>query len=121
MRAYAQGLSPHQAVAELYNLRGTLFQAELVEQFIQTCGIYPTGSLVELSNGQVGVVTAVHSLKRLRPSIMLLLDADKTPLAQFHTIELGDVSEDARGQPLSIKHGLPPRAYGIDPAELFLD
>jgi len=121
MRAYAQGLSPHQAVAELYKLRGTLFQAELVEQFIQTCGIYPTGSLVELSNGQVGVVTAVHSLKRLRPSIMLLLDADKVPLAQFHTIELGEVAQDASGQPLSIKNGLPPRAYGIDPAELFLD
>jgi hypothetical protein len=67
------------------------------------------------------VVTAVHSLKRLRPSIMLLLDADKVPLAQFHTIELGEVAEDANGQPLNIKHGLPPRAFGIDPAELFLD
>ena len=121
VRAHASGLSPHQAVAELYKLRGTLFQAELVEQFIQTCGIYPTGSLVELSNGQVGVVTAVHSLKRLRPSIMLLLDEDKVPLDQFHTIELGEVMQDAGGQPLSIKHGLPPRAYGIDPAELFLD
>ena len=121
MRTYAQGLSPHQAVAELYQSRGTLFQAELVEQFIQTCGIYPTGSLVELSNGQVGVVTAVHSLKRLRPSVMLLLDSDKLPLAQFRTIELGEVMEDSTGLPLSIKSGLPPRAYGIDPAELFLD
>jgi HD-GYP domain-containing protein (c-di-GMP phosphodiesterase class II) len=121
MRTYAQGLSPHQAVAELYQSRGTLFQAELVEQFIQTCGIYPTGSLVELSNGQVGVVTAVHSLKRLRPSVMLLLDSDKLPLAQFRTIELGEVMEDSTGQPLGIKSGLPPRAYGIDPAELFLD
>jgi hypothetical protein len=108
-------------VAELYQSRGTLFQAELVEQFIQTCGIYPTGSLIELSNGQVGVVTAVHSLKRLRPSVMLLLDSDKLPLAQFRTIELGEVMEDSTGQPLGIKSGLPPRAYGIDPAELFLD
>jgi HD-GYP domain-containing protein (c-di-GMP phosphodiesterase class II) len=120
-RTYAQGLSPHQAVAELYQSRGMLFQAELVEQFIQTCGIYPTGSLVELSNGQVGVVTAVHSLKRLRPSVMLLLDSDKLPLAQFRTIELGEVMEDSTGLPLGIKSGLPPRAYGIDPAELFLD
>ena len=96
-------------------------QAEIVEQFIQTCGIYPTGSLVELSNGQVGVVTAVHSLKRLRPSVMVLLDEHKLPLAQFHTIDLGQVELDARGEPLVIKAGLPPRAYGIDPVELFLD
>lgn len=120
-RRHAPGLSPHQAVAELYKVRGVLFQAEIVEQFIQTCGIYPTGSLVELSNGQVGVVTAVHSLKRLRPSVMVLLDADKLPLAQFHTIDLGQVALDANGEPLVIKAGLPPRAYGIDPVELFLD
>lgn len=120
-RRHAPGLSPHQAVAELYKARGLLFQAEIVEQFIQTCGIYPTGSLVELSNGQVGVVTAVHSLKRLRPSVMVLLDADKLPLAQFHTIDLGQVALDANGEPLVIKAGLPPRAYGIDPVELFLD
>ena len=74
--------SPHKAVTELYGLRGTLFQAELVEQFIQTCGIYPTGSLVELTNGEVGVVIAVHSLKRLRPSVMLLLDERQAAAAR---------------------------------------
>ena len=120
-RGAVAGLAPHQAVGELYQLRGTLFQPELVEQFIQTCGIYPTGSLVELSNGQVGVVTAVHSLKRLRPNIMLLLDEDHLPLPQFHTIDLGEVREDAHGRPLTIKGGLPAGSFGIDLTELFLD
>jgi HD-GYP domain-containing protein (c-di-GMP phosphodiesterase class II) len=120
-RTQARGLSPHQAVGELYLTRGTLFQDELIEQFIQTCGIYPTGSLVELSNGQVGVVTAVHSLKRLRPNIMLLLGEDKLPLPQFVTIDLGEVRDDHKGQPLIIKGSLPPGAFGIDLTELFLD
>jgi HD-GYP domain-containing protein (c-di-GMP phosphodiesterase class II) len=120
-RTQARGLSPHQAVGELYLTRGTLFQDELIEQFIQTCGIYPTGSLVELSNGQVGVVTAVHSLKRLRPNIMLLLGEDKLPLPQFVTIDLGEVRDDHNGQPLIIKGSLPPGAFGIDLTELFLD
>jgi putative nucleotidyltransferase with HDIG domain len=120
VRPYAPSRSPHQAVNELYQQRGTLFQAELVEQFIQNCGIYPTGSLVELSNGQVAVVTDVHSLKRLRPRVMLLLDADKTPLKQFRVLDLGEVERDDAGQPLSVKNGLPTGAYGIDPVELFL-
>lgn len=120
-RPYASSRSPHQAVAELYELRGRLFQAELVEQFIQTCGIYPTGSLVELSSGQVGVITAVHSLKRLRPQVMLLLDRQKRPLAQFHTIDLSVVETDDEGMPLTVKSGLPSGAYGIDPHELFID
>jgi HD-GYP domain-containing protein (c-di-GMP phosphodiesterase class II) len=120
LRSHAAGLAPHQAVAELYRVRGTLFQSELVEQFIQTCGIYPTGSLVELSDGYVGVVTAVHSLKRLRPSVMLLLDPEHRPLPQFATVDLGDAGAGDGGA-VSIVRGLPRGAYGIDPAELFLD
>lgn len=120
VRPYAPVRSPHQAVNELYQQRGKLFQPELVEQFIQNCGIYPTGSLVELSNGQVAVVTDVHNLKRLRPRVMLLLDADKTPLKQFRVLDLGTVEQDDAGRPLSVKGGLPTGAYGIDPVELFL-
>lgn len=122
IRPHMPSRSPHQAVMELYESRDKLFQAELVEQFIQTSGIYPTGSLVELSDGQVGVVTAVHSLKRLRPSVMLLLDANKKPLLQFKSVDLGAQQQKKNGKyPLSIQFGLPQGAYGIDPIELFLD
>jgi HD-GYP domain-containing protein (c-di-GMP phosphodiesterase class II) len=120
-RPHAATRSPHNAVSELYQRRGSLFQAELVEQFIQTCGIYPTGTLVELSTGEVGVVVAVHSLKRLRPTVMLLLDADKRPVAQFRKLDLGEVETDAQGRPLSVKGGLPVGAFDINLKELFLD
>ena len=121
VRPWAGSMSAHKAVAELYEQRGRQFQTELVEQFIQTCGIYPTGSLVELSSGEVGVVTAVHTLKRLRPRLMLLLDRDKRPLEQFRRLDLSQVEHDQDGTPLTVKSGLPVGAYGIDPKELFLD
>ncbi|HEX5755646.1 MAG TPA: HD-GYP domain-containing protein [Arenimonas sp.] len=121
VRPWAGSLSPHKAVSELYEQRGRQFQPELVEQFIQTCGIYPTGSLVELSSGEVGVVTAVHSLKRLRPRLMLLLDRNKRPLEQFRPLDLSQVDHDDNGEPLTVRSGLPVGAYGIDPKELFLD
>jgi len=120
-RPFMQSRSPHHAVMELYQGRDVLFQAELVEQFIQTCGIYPSGSLVELSDGRVCVVTSVHSLKRLRPSVMLLLDAGKKPLSEFQPLDLSEVRTGVDGETLSIKRGLPEGAYGIDPAELFLN
>jgi len=121
VRPHAESRSPHKAVAELYNLRDTLFQSELVEQFIQTCGIYPTGTLVELSTGEVGVVVSVHSLKRLRPNVMLLLDRNKTPLRNFNTIDLSEHEIDAQGEPLNVKGGLPAGAFNINVKELFLD
>lgn len=121
VRPYAPSRSPHQAIMELYQSRDTLFQAELVEQFIRACGIYPTGSLVELSDGTVGVVMSVNGLRRLRPVIMLLLGADKLPLREFRPLDLGEVLIDESGQPLNIRSGLPRGAFGIDPTTLFLD
>ena len=121
VRPYAASRSPHQAVMELYETRDRLFQAELVEQFIRTCGIYPTGSLVELTDGSVGVVMEVNALKRLRPSVMLILGADKRPLADFRLVDLASTIEDADGQPLAVKGGLPQGAHGIDRSLLFLD
>ncbi|MEO6102823.1 MAG: HD domain-containing phosphohydrolase [Pseudoxanthomonas sp.] len=121
VRTYAKIRSPHMAVTELYESRGMLFQAELVEQFIQTCGIFPIGTLVELSSGEVGVITAVHSLKRLRPSVMLLLDSEKNPLQGFRTLDMSLVELDQNGDPLSVKSGLPTGAFGLNTQELFLD
>ena len=119
-RPYAPNRSPHDAINELYQQRGRLFQAELVEQFIQACGIYPTGTLVELSNGQVAVITEVHSLKRLRPRVMLLLGPDKSPLERFRELDMGETEYDENGAPLTIRRGLPNGSYGLDPVELFL-
>lgn len=121
VRPYAPARSPHEAVMLLYEERDRLFQAELVEQFIRTCGIYPTGSLVELSDGSVAVVMAVHSLKRLRPRVMVLLGADKRPLPEFRSVDLAEL-DGAGGEPaLAIQASLPPDAYGIDRDALFLD
>ncbi len=119
-RPYAAARSPHQAVMELYNTRDSLFQSDLVEQFIQTCGVYPTGSMVELSDGRVAVVTAVHDLMRLRPSVMVLLDAAKRPLPEFIALDLSLVGPDENGALLTVRRGLPEGAHGLDPADLFL-
>lgn len=123
VRPYAPARSPHAAVKELYESRHTLFQPELVEQFIQSCGIYPTGSLVELSTGEVGVVTEIHSLKRLRPTVMLVLGADKAPLRSFREVDLSALGEHPGpgDSLLTVKCGLPSGAYGIRASELFLD
>lgn len=108
-------MPPHAAINELYELRGSKFQSELVEQFIQTVGLYPTGSLVELNTGEVGAVIAVNGLRRLRPSITLLLDENKEPLSPFRHIDLSTMGSD-----ISVAHGLPSGAFGIDMGELFL-
>lgn len=107
-------IPPQEAIHKLYQLRGTLFQSALVEQFIQTVGMYPTGTLVQLNTGQVGVVTEINKLKRLRPVIALILDENKQHYEDFNSINL------AKEDDISISQTLVRNAYGINMNELFI-
>jgi HD-GYP domain-containing protein (c-di-GMP phosphodiesterase class II) len=121
-RAYAKGKSTYDAVRELKRLGKTWFQPELVELFIQAVGVFPTGTLVELNSGEVGIVIAQNRFRRLRPEIMLILDADKKVREEFPAIDLQLFTKDnENGNPaLWITQGLEPGAYGVDPTEFFL-
>lgn len=113
-REYAQAISPPDAIKLLYNSRDVDFQAELVEAFIRAVGIYPAGTLVELSSGEVAVVVAEYRARRLRPKVMILLDADKNKLKKSIVVDLREAAEDDDMPVLSIVKGLDPEVYGID-------
>jgi HD-GYP domain-containing protein (c-di-GMP phosphodiesterase class II) len=120
-RCYAKPKSTYDAVRELKRLGGSAFAAELVELFIQAVGVFPTGTLVELNTGEVGVVTGQNRYRRLRPEVMLILDAQKRVREEFTTIDLLTCDENAGKTPsLWITQGLERGAYDIDPTEYFL-
>jgi HD-GYP domain-containing protein (c-di-GMP phosphodiesterase class II) len=121
-RCYAQPKSAYDAVRELKHLGGTTFPAQLVELFIQAVGVFPTGSLVELNSGEVGVVIGQNRFRRLRPEVMLILDGNKKTRAEFTTLDLLTCEENSGNKEpaLWIRRGLERGAYGIDPAEYFL-
>jgi HD-GYP domain-containing protein (c-di-GMP phosphodiesterase class II) len=120
-RPYQPARSSYDAVRELNKLSGTLFQKELVEQFVQALGMFPTGSLVELSTGEVGVVVEQNRVRRLRPKVMLLLDDCKQPITKHRTVDLRKLSSDTRSpKAVWIQHGLESGAYDINPQDYFM-
>ena len=119
-RAYSKAISQHEAVRNLFEWRNVNFQEEIVEQFIQCLGVYPTGSLIELSTGQVGVILSQNRIRALRPKIMLILDADKVAYGIAPTIDLIKDTEDKDGNSLEILRAIEPGTYGIDPTTFYL-
>ena len=117
-RSYARAISPSEAIKMLYQLKDIDFQAELIEEFIQAVGIYPAGTLVELSSGEVAVVVAEYRTRRLRPRVMVLLDSEKQQLSDIRTVDLLNVTETDDGEPLDIVNSLESDAYGLDMAGL---
>jgi putative nucleotidyltransferase with HDIG domain len=113
-RCYHQGISATEALTKMYSWRLTDFDGELLEQFIQTVGIYPVGTLVELNSGEVGIVISVNPQARLKPKVNLLLDGEKNP---YYPARIADLAQHEILQPEDnyfIQRVLNPGSFGID-------
>ena len=121
-RPYAELISSYDALRKLRVLADVEFQAEIVEQFTRAIGVFPTGTLIDLNTGQVAIVTKQNRIRRLRPEVMIIMDADKQLLDQFQVVDLNKEKVAPQGNhSLWIERGLPPGSHGIDPAEFYLN
>lgn len=118
---YRAAIAPHKALQTIYNWRNKYFQDELVEQFLQCLGVYPTGSLVEMSSGEVGMIMSQNRVQRFKPKIMMLLDENKKPYDVSKIVDLTIEVTDTSGVEFSIIGGLQPGAYDIDPSKILDD
>ncbi|MFT5082437.1 MAG: HD-GYP domain-containing protein (c-di-GMP phosphodiesterase class II) [Lentisphaeria bacterium] len=111
-RVYAKGRPSTEALRIIYENRGTQFDENLALLFIETIGIYPPGSLVELMDGKVAVVTETNTQYRHLPNILLVLDENKNRCsARPISLELTIRSEISRNY--LIKTTLPDGSYGV--------
>lgn len=117
-RPYARAIPRHDALQELYRGRGSLYQSELVEQFISCLGVYPTGSMVELLTGELAVVMAQNPSRRLRPRILVLTGPDGRLRETFVPVDLMDPPMEAPD--LAIRRPVVPSDHDIDLTELYL-
>ncbi len=129
-RGASNPIAPSQAVSHLYEVRGVEFQEDLVVEFIRAIGLYPTGTLVELTTGQVGVVVEQNFERRLKPKILLLLNEFKQPLKKKKVLDLAkdDMNKQAlidsgkkrldEVEKIEIAQDLEPGSYDIDINEI---
>ncbi|MBN4078721.1 HD-GYP domain-containing protein, partial [Gammaproteobacteria bacterium AH-315-C21] len=92
-RCYHKGMSPLDALQNIYKWRGKYFDPYLGEQFIQCIGTYPVGSIVELSNQEIGIVVSVNQKRRLLPEVLLVRDADLNLYEPVKHMDLAKVNE----------------------------
>lgn len=64
-------LTPHEAVSLMYAQFKTRFDAELLDAFVRMMGIYPPGSLVQLSDERLGIVVSVNASRPLKPCVQV--------------------------------------------------
>ena len=66
-----RSLSPRDAMAHLFKTWAGKLDKEIVGAFIKAMGVYPPGTVVQLSDDNIGMVVSVDPAQLLRPRILL--------------------------------------------------
>ncbi|MFM8331313.1 MAG: HD-GYP domain-containing protein [Candidatus Methylumidiphilus sp.] len=85
---------------------------ELTSGFVAYLGIYPPGCVVELSSGEVGIVLESNVKQRLRPQILVVRDAAKSPTQRF--VDMSEKTMDDFGRPYRIVNVSRASDFGIE-------
>ena len=99
---------------ELFKMAGQQLHAPLVEEFVQAIGIFPVGSMIELSSGEVAIVLEHNKIRRLEPKVLILTTPDKILLDEPVITNLMQQKTPKDAQNLKILRGLPDGAYGLE-------
>lgn len=66
-----KAMTPHEALSFMFSQRRAKFEARAMQLMIRSLGVYPPGSIVQLSNQTLAVVTSINPKKPLRPWVLL--------------------------------------------------
>lgn len=64
-------LTPHEAVAMIFAQSRTRYDAAVLATFIRMMGVYPAGSLVQLTDNRYAMVIGVNSSRPLKPRVLV--------------------------------------------------
>lgn len=87
-RPYRKGMVPHEAYEVMMALADSYVDRDILHLFLTHVAIYPVGSVVQLDNGQHGVVTKVLPRLQTRPQVRLLTDRQGNLLSEQTEIDL---------------------------------
>ncbi|MDY7000411.1 MAG: HD-GYP domain-containing protein, partial [Thermodesulfobacteriota bacterium] len=63
--------TPHEALKHMYAKMRNKLDAKLLAVFIRNMSVYPAGTVVEMSNGAVGIVVTVNPKNSTRPTVLI--------------------------------------------------
>jgi putative nucleotidyltransferase with HDIG domain len=86
----ALAMTPYEALSMMFAKRKNWFDPAMLGKLVHILGVYPPGSIVQLSNKATGIVVSVNSVRPLKPMVLvhdpsipkaeaLIVDLDKTP------------------------------------------
>lgn len=67
----ARALTPHEALSTMFAQARSKFDATMLNAFIRMMGVYPAGSVVQLTDDRYALVVSVNSTRPLKPRVLV--------------------------------------------------
>lgn len=67
----AHALTPHEALSSMFAQHRSRYDARLLQAFIRFMGVYPPGTVVNLSNDALGLVIKINTARPLKPTVIV--------------------------------------------------
>jgi HD-GYP domain-containing protein (c-di-GMP phosphodiesterase class II) len=114
-------IAPERALRFMLNKAGSAFDPVLMKVFVNTIGIFPVGSLLLLTSGELALVVGAHEDPTLanRPPVRLITGTDGTALTDLIDVPLDEVGDDGAFA-RDIDRVVDAQQYGIDTSHYFL-
>jgi HD-GYP domain-containing protein (c-di-GMP phosphodiesterase class II) len=87
-RPHRNSMIGYSAMKNLLNDNGRHFDPKILKVFLESMGIYPIGSIVQLNNSAIGRVVQTHSEAPLRPAVELIIDEYGNTLGEREVVDL---------------------------------
>jgi HD-GYP domain-containing protein (c-di-GMP phosphodiesterase class II) len=95
IRPYRSQTRPKEVLKMLQRQRGTHFDGDLVDAFVEMMGEYPIATTLKLKSGRIGLVVDVFRDNPTRPVVRLLRDAKERPVRKMTFVDLREKSPSA--------------------------
>ena len=102
----SKSMTPHEALSLMFAQGRSRFDATMLNAFIRMMGVYPPGSVVQLTDDRYALVVAVNSSRPLKPKVMV--HEPKVPREEALVLNLEEHPD--LGIRRSLKPNLLPRA-----------
>lgn len=120
----SHALTPHEALSLIFAQAKAKFDATMLNAFIRMMGVYPPGSMVQLTDDRFAMVSSVNSSRPLKPRV-LVCDPE-VPIEEALLLNLEDVDDlgirrslKPSQLPVAVQNYLSPRqrvVYFFEPA-----
>jgi HD-GYP domain-containing protein (c-di-GMP phosphodiesterase class II) len=88
LRLWRTSFLPDKTIQQILDLESTSYDPHFMKAMLRTISVFPVGSWIKLSSGEIGTVLRTNEATPMRPVIKVVFERNKSPLPVERVMDL---------------------------------